>query len=117
MSKNEKFFARLDPRNKVMKILALLMVCIWRHGGHVGGKTQKNMLLVPLSDPAGVGGCHCLPHPERLIANQEYVRFKIFFSISSYQNTSLASNDFAKPYFLVYYKLYLHLKSTILSAN
>ena len=32
------------------------------------------MLLVPLSDPAGVGGCHCLPHPERLIANQEYLR-------------------------------------------
>ena len=30
------------------------------------------MLLVPLLDPAGVGGCHCLPHPERLIANQEY---------------------------------------------
>ena len=30
------------------------------------------MLLVPLLDPAGVGGCHCFPHPERLIANQEY---------------------------------------------
>ena len=29
------------------------------------------MLLVPLSDPAGLGGWHCLPHPERLIANQE----------------------------------------------
>ena len=50
----------------------LLMVCIYRHGGHVGGLTQKNMLLVPLLDPAGVGGCHCLPHPDRLIANQEY---------------------------------------------
>ena len=31
------------------------------------------MLLVPLLDPAGVGGCHCLPHPERLIANQELI--------------------------------------------
>ena len=50
-----------------------LMVCIWRHGGHVGGTTQKNMLLVTLSDPAGVGGWHCLPHPQRLIANQEYI--------------------------------------------
>ena len=29
---------------------------ILRHSGHVGGTTQKNMLLVPLSDPAGVGG-------------------------------------------------------------
>ena len=38
---------------------------------HVGGVTQKNMLLVPLLDPAGVGGCHCLSHPERLIAIQE----------------------------------------------
>ena len=26
-----------------------------------------------LSDPAGVGGWHCVPHPERLIANQELV--------------------------------------------
>ena len=49
-----------------------LMVCIWRHGGHIGGTTQRNILLVPLSDPAGVGGWHCVPHPERLIANQEY---------------------------------------------
>ena len=32
------------------------------------------MLLVPLLDPAGVGGRHCLPHPERLIANQELYR-------------------------------------------
>ena len=29
-----------------------LIVC----GGHVGGITQKNMLLVLLSDPIGVGG-------------------------------------------------------------
>ena len=29
-------------------------------------------LLVALSDPAGVGGWHCVPHPERLIANQEF---------------------------------------------
>ena len=29
------------------------------------------MLLVPLWDPAGVGGQRCVPHPERLIANQE----------------------------------------------
>ena len=49
------------------------MICIWRHGGHVGGATQKNMLLIPLSDPAGMGGWRCLSHPERLIANQEYV--------------------------------------------
>ena len=44
-----------------------------QHGGHVGGTTQRNILLVPLSDPAGVGGCHCPPYPERLIANQEYL--------------------------------------------
>ena len=31
------------------------------------------MLLVPLLDPAGVGGRHCLQHPERLIANKEFV--------------------------------------------
>ena len=36
----------------------------------LGRITQQNMLLVPLSDPAGVGGCHCQPHPERLLANQ-----------------------------------------------
>ena len=47
------------------------MVCIWRHGGHVEGTTQRNMLLIPLSNPAGVGGWHCPLHPERLIANQE----------------------------------------------
>ena len=29
-----------------------LMVCIWRYGGHVGGTTQKNMLLIPWSDQA-----------------------------------------------------------------
>ena len=47
-----------------------LMVC----GGHVGGITQNNMLLllVPLLNPAGLDGCYCLSHPERLIANQEY---------------------------------------------
>ena len=50
--------------------IILLMVCIWRHGGHVGGTTQRNMLSIPLSDPAGVGGWHCLPYPDRLIANQ-----------------------------------------------
>ena len=38
--------------------------------GHVGGTTQRNMLLIPLLDPAGVGFWHCPPHPERLIANQ-----------------------------------------------
>ena len=54
--------------------MSLLIVCIWRHGGHVGGTTQRNVLLVPLSDPAGVGGWHCVPHPERLIANQEYIQ-------------------------------------------
>ena len=32
--------------------IANLMVCIWRHGGHVGGTTQKNMLLIPWSDQA-----------------------------------------------------------------
>ena len=30
------------------------------------------MLLFPLSDPAGMGGSHCLPHPERFIENQKY---------------------------------------------
>ena len=25
------------------------------------------MLLIPLSDPAGVGGWHCPPYPERLL--------------------------------------------------
>ena len=29
------------------------------------------MLLIPLLDPADVGGRHCPLHPERLIANQE----------------------------------------------
>ena len=42
------------------------------HGDHVGGTTQRNIVIVPFSDPAGVGGWHCVPHPERLIANQEY---------------------------------------------
>ena len=37
-------------------ITSILMVCIRRHGGHVGGTTQRNMLLILLSDPAGVGG-------------------------------------------------------------
>ena len=32
----------------------------------------KNTLLVTSLDPAGVGGCHCLLHAERLIAKQEY---------------------------------------------
>ena len=54
-----------------IQISYIIDVFIWRHGGHVGGTTQKNMLLVPLSDPAGVGGWHCVPHAERLIANQE----------------------------------------------
>ena len=39
----------------------------------VGGTTQKNMLLIPLLDPADVGWRHCPLHPERLIANQELV--------------------------------------------
>ena len=34
---------------------------------------HRNILLVPLSNPAGVGGWHCPPYPERLIANQEYL--------------------------------------------
>ena len=51
----------------------VLMVCIWRHGGHVGGTTQRNMLLISLSDPAGMGGWHCPPHRKRMIANQEYM--------------------------------------------
>ena len=41
-------------------------------GSHVGGTTQTNILLVPLLDTAGMGGWYCVPHPERLIANQEY---------------------------------------------
>ena len=63
-------------------ILLQLMVCIWRHGGHVGGTTQRNILSIPLSDPASVGGWHCLPHPKRLIANQEYHagHFRLIFS-------------------------------------
>ena len=54
------------------KINHVLMVYIWRHGGHVGGTTQRNMLLISLSDPADMDGWHCLPHLKRLIANQEY---------------------------------------------
>ena len=42
--------------------------------GYVGGTTQRNILLIPLLDPAGVGGWHCPPYPERLIANQELGR-------------------------------------------
>ena len=38
---------------------------------YVGGTTQKNMLLIPLLDPADVGGRHCPLHSERLISNQE----------------------------------------------
>ena len=34
----------------------ILMVCTERYGGHVGGITQKNMLLVQLLDPASVDG-------------------------------------------------------------
>ena len=37
------------------------------------------MLLVPLSNPASVGGRHCWPYPEKLIANQEY---NSYFQIS-----------------------------------
>ena len=39
-------------------ILAIdaLHLTSWAHGGHVGGTTQRNMLLIPLLDPAGVGG-------------------------------------------------------------
>ena len=29
--------------------------------------STKKMLLVPLLDPAGVAGRHCLPHPKRLL--------------------------------------------------
>ena len=32
--------------------------------GHVGGTTQKNMFLIPLLDPAEVGGRHCSLHPK-----------------------------------------------------
>ena len=32
----------------------ILMVCTERYDGHVGGIAQKNTLLVPLFDPAGV---------------------------------------------------------------
>ena len=51
------------------------------YGGHVGGTTLRNILLVPLSDPAGVaGGWHyCLSIPERLIANQELLVLYIVF--------------------------------------
>ena len=56
------------------------MVCIWRHGGHVGSITQGNMLLIPLSDSAGVGGWYCPPYPERLIAKQE-LRGYVFINI------------------------------------
>ena len=41
----------------------------------LGGTTQRNILFVPLSDPAGVGGWHCVQHPERLIANQQEYAF------------------------------------------
>ena len=56
-----------------INVTLVLMVCIWRHGGHVGDTTQRNMLLIPLLDPAEVGDRHCPLHPERLIANQEYL--------------------------------------------
>ena len=32
------------------------MVGICLHGGHIEGTTQRDMLLIPLSDSAGVGG-------------------------------------------------------------
>ena len=35
------------------------------------------MLLVPLLDPAGVGGRHCLPDPEKLIANHVLTSAKL----------------------------------------
>ena len=66
-----------NPPIAILELITQLMVCIWRHGGHVGGITQKNVLLVPLSDPAGVGGGHCLPYPERLIANQELFKSRM----------------------------------------
>ena len=39
-------------------------------GSSSKSKTQKNILLVPLWDPAGVGALHCQV-AEGLIANQE----------------------------------------------
>ena len=50
------------------------MACIWHHGVHAGGTTQRNMLLIPMLVSAVVDGWHCPPHLERLIASQEYSR-------------------------------------------
>ena len=36
-----------------------------------GGTTKRNMVIIPLLDPAGVTDWHCPLYPERLIANQE----------------------------------------------
>ena len=73
LSSSNSFYLSYSTFRKYLCILQfqILMVCIWRHGGHVRRTTQRNMLLISLSNPAGVGGWHCPPHPQRLIANQE----------------------------------------------
>ena len=45
-----------------------------RHGRHVGGITQQNILSLLLSAPADVGGHYRMICPMRLIANEEYNR-------------------------------------------
>ena len=47
------------------------------HVSHVGGKAQKNILLILLWAPAVMGKQHCLGIPERLVASQEYTEIEI----------------------------------------
>ena len=46
--------------------IGIIPICYWHE---YVTNTQRNMLLIPLSDLAGVGGWHCPPHHQRLIAN------------------------------------------------
>ena len=39
-------------------------------------EAQHKGIFYLLSDPAGLGGWHCVQHPERLIANQQEYAFK-----------------------------------------
>ena len=45
--------------------------CMLRHGRHVGGQIQKNILLILLWALAAVGEQHCLIIPWRLVAIQD----------------------------------------------
>ena len=72
--------------DKLIKLRVSMVLHLTYMAVNVGGTTQRNMLLIPLLDPAGVGDCMTLSATYREIDCKPRISLNI--------NTNLNTNAF-----------------------